>query len=185
MWYNNQLTQSLNIQYPIIQAGMAGSTTAELVATVSNKGGLGCIGAGYFTTKVRARNSKVQGLTSQPFGVNLFVPSHQSYTNEQVEHMNAWLKPYRKALNLEEPVVNISEEQQFKSAIQTVIKYRVPVCCFTFGIPSKEIIEQLKGAKITLIGTATTVDEAIANEHAGMDIVVAQGSEAGGHRGHF
>ena len=87
--------------------------------------------------KVRARNSKVQGLTSQPFGVNLFVPSHQSYTNEQVEHMNAW-KPYRKALNLEEPVVNISEEQQFKSAIQTVIKYRVPVCCFTFGIPSKK-----------------------------------------------
>ena len=49
MWYNNQLTQSLNIQYPIIQAGMAGSTT-ELVATVSNKGGLGCIGR-YFTTK--------------------------------------------------------------------------------------------------------------------------------------
>ena len=90
MWYNNQLTQSLNIQYPIIQAGMVGSTTAELVATVSNKGGLGQIGAGYFTTKVRARNSKVQGLTSQPFGVNLFVPSHQSYTNEQVEHMNAW-----------------------------------------------------------------------------------------------
>ena len=51
MWYNNQLTQSLNIQYPIIQAGMVGSTTAELVATVSNKGGLGRIGAGYFTTK--------------------------------------------------------------------------------------------------------------------------------------
>lgn len=186
MWYNNQLTQSLNIQYPIIQAGMAGSTTEELVATVSNKGGLGCIGAGYFTTKkLEQEIQKVQGLTSQPFGVNLFVPSHQSYTNEQVEHMNAWLKPYRKALNLEEPVVNISEEQQFKSAIQTVIKYRVPVCCFTFGIPSKEIIEQLKGAKITLIGTATTVDEAIANEHTGMDIVVAQGSEAGGHRGSF
>ena len=58
MWYNNQLTQSLNIQYPIIQAGMAGSTTAELVATVSNKGGLGCIGAGYLLQKVRARNSK-------------------------------------------------------------------------------------------------------------------------------
>ena len=135
--------------------------------------------------KVRARNSKSARINITTICVNLFVPSHQSYTNEQVEHMNAWLKPYRKALNLEEPVVNISEEQQFKSAIQTVIKYRVPVCCFTFGIPSKEIIEQLKGAKITLIGTATTVDEAIANEHAGMDIVVAQGSEAGGHRGHF
>ena len=52
-------------------------------------------------------------------------------------------------------------------------------------VSRQKIIEQLKGAKITLIGTATTVDEAIANEHAGMDIVVAQGSEAGGHRGHF
>ncbi len=51
MWYNKQLTQFLNIQYPIIQAGMAGSTTEKLVAIVSNKGGLGCIGAGYFTTK--------------------------------------------------------------------------------------------------------------------------------------
>lgn len=58
MWYNNQLTQSLNIQYPIIQAGMAGSTTAELVATVSNKGGLGCIGRATLLQKVRARNSK-------------------------------------------------------------------------------------------------------------------------------
>ena len=67
MWNDNLLTQSLNIQYPIIQAGMAGSTTAELVATVSNKGGLGCIGAGYYYRKVSARNSKVQGLTTQPF----------------------------------------------------------------------------------------------------------------------
>ena len=95
MWYNNQLTQSLNIQYPIIQAGMAGSTTAELVATVSNKGGLGCIERATLLQKVRARNSKVR-INITTICVNLFVPSHQSYTNEQVEHMNAWLKPYRK-----------------------------------------------------------------------------------------
>lgn len=186
MWYDNHLTQILNIQYPIIQAGMAGSTTPDLVATVSNKGGLGCIGAGYFTAeKLEQEIQKVQALTTQPFGVNLFVPSDNAYSDVQVEHMNAWLKPYRKALNLEEPVVNISEKQQFQNAIDTIIKYNVPICCFTFGIPSKDTITQLKDANIMLIGTATSVDEAIENERAGMDIVVAQGSEAGGHRGSF
>ena len=66
-----------------------------------------------------------------------------------------------------------------------IIKYHVPVCCFTFGIPDHETIQKLKEAKVTLIGTATTVDEAIENERAGMDLIVAQGSEAGGHRGSF
>lgn len=61
----------------------------------------------------------------------------------------------------------------------------MPVCCFTFGIPNESIIERLKEANIKLIGTATSVDEAIANEKAGMDAIVAQGSEAGGHRGSF
>ena len=186
MWYDNQFTEALNIQYPIIQAGMAGSTTPELVASVSNKGGLGCIGAGYFTTeKLEQEIEQVRTLTTQPFGVNLFVPGQHTYTNEQVERMNAWLKPYRKALNLEEPVINISEAQQFNQAIHMIIKKKIPVCCFTFGIPSQDIIKQLTDAQVTLIGTATSVDEAIENEQAGMDIVVAQGSEAGGHRGSF
>lgn len=99
--------------------------------------------------------------------------------------MNAWLKPYRRALHLEEPVVKITEEQQFKCHIDTIIKKQVPVCCFTFGIPSESIISRLKAANVKLIGTATSVDEAIANEKAGMDAIVAQGSEAGGHRGSF
>ena len=79
--------------------------------------------------------------------------------------MNAWLKPYRRALHLEEPVVKITEEQQFKCHIDTIIKKQVPVCCFTFGIP-ESIIKRLKEANIKLIGTATSVDEAIANEKA-------------------
>ena len=60
----------------------------------------------------------------------------------------------------------------------------MPVCCFTFGIPNESIIKRLKEANIKLIGTATSVDEAIANEKR-MDAIVAQGSEAGGHRGSF
>lgn len=186
MWYDNQLTKTLNVQYPIIQAGMAGSTTPELVASVSNKGALGTIGAGYMSAeKLEEEIQSVQALTSKPFGVNLFVPGHNDYSPQQVEHMNAWLKPYRRALNLEEPTVNITEEQQFMNAIKSVIKHQVPVCCFTFGLPEQNIIKKLKQANITLVGTATTVEEAIENERAGMDVVVAQGSEAGGHRGSF
>ncbi|GGG88688.1 nitronate monooxygenase [Staphylococcus pragensis] len=186
MWNSNQLSQLLKVQYPIIQAGMAGSTTPELVASVSNNGALGTIGAGYMSAeKLDAEIQKVQALTSKPFGVNLFVPGYNDYSHQQVEQMNAWLKPYRRALNLEEPTVNITEEQQFMNAIDNVIKHQVPICCFTFGIPEQNIIKKLKQANVTLIGTATTVEEAIENERAGIDVVVAQGSEAGGHRGSF
>ncbi|MCJ1662577.1 nitronate monooxygenase [Staphylococcus sp. NRL 16/872] len=186
MRYDNQLTQILKVQYPIIQAGMAGSTTPELVASVSNKGALGTIGAGYMSQeKLEEEIQSVKALTTKPFGVNLFVPGHNDYSPQQVEHMNAWLKPYRRAFDLEEPTVNITEEQQFVNAIDCVIKYQVPVCCFTFGIPERNIITKLKQANVILVGTATTVEEAIENERAGMDVVVAQGSEAGGHRGSF
>lgn len=186
MWNDNQLTRKLSIQYPIIQAGMAGSTTPQLVASVSESGGLGSIGAGYFTPEQLLEDiAKVRQLTTKPFAVNIFVPSQQSSTLDQIEHMNAWLKPYRRAFKLEEPVININETHTFEHAIDIVIEQQVEVCSFTFGIPNANVINRLKSAGITLIGTATTVEEAIANERAGMDIVVAQGSEAGGHRGSF
>ncbi|MGZ0075540.1 nitronate monooxygenase [Staphylococcus aureus] len=143
---------------------------------------VGQIGAGYFNTQqLEDEIDYVRQLTSNSFGVNVFVPS-QSYTSSQIENMNAWLKPYRRALHLEEPVVKITEEQQFKCHIDTIIKKQVPVCCLLFGIPNESIIKRLKESNIKLIGTATSVDEAIANEKAGMDAIVAQGSEAGGHQ---
>lgn len=186
MWSDNQLTRKLKIQYPIIQAGMAGSTTPQLVAAVSESGGLGSIGAGYYTAQQLLEDiTQVRQLTKKPFAVNIFVPSQQSTTNNQIEHMNAWLKPYRRALKLEEPVININERQTFERAIDIIIDQQIKVCSFTFGIPNTDTIKRLKNAGITVIGTATSVDEAIANERAGIDIIVAQGSEAGGHRGSF
>lgn len=182
----NDVTKTLGIRYPIIQAGMAGSTTPELVATVSNSGGLGTIGAGYFTTeKLDQEITLVEELTDLPFAVNLFVPSDKLYLPEKVEKMNAWLRPYRRALNLEEPTVNISEEAQFNAAIDLLIEKQIAIVSFTFGIPDYKAIDKLKANGVTLIGTATSVEEAIANEQAGMDLIIAQGSEAGGHRGSF
>ncbi len=86
MWNKNRLTQMLSIEYPIIQAGMAGSTTPKLVASVSNSGGLGTIGAGYFNTQqLEDEIDYVRQLTSNSFGVNVFVPSQQSYTSSQLK----------------------------------------------------------------------------------------------------
>ncbi len=186
MKLTSNLTKMMHVQYPIIQAGMAGSTTPELVAAVSNAGGLGSIGAGYFSAdKLKQEIEAVEALTDLPYVVNLFVPSEKTYIPEKVEHMNAWLKPYRRAFHLEEPVVNLSEQQQFDEAIRIIIDQEVPIASFTFGIPDAATIEKLKAHQIKLIGTATSVEEAIANEQAGMDVVIAQGSEAGGHRGAF
>ncbi len=111
MWNKNRLTQMLSIEYPIIQAGMAGSTTPKkLVASVSNSGGLGTIGAGYFgaTQPLEDEIDYVRQLTSNSFGVNVFVPSQQSYTSSQIENMNAWLKPYRRALHFRRAGCKIS-----------------------------------------------------------------------------
>ncbi|MCM3585846.1 nitronate monooxygenase [Mesobacillus maritimus] len=188
----NELIKKLNLKYPIVQAPMAGGvTTSQLVAAVSNSGGLGMIGAGYLSpAKMRTQIQEIKELTPNMFGVNLFVPEEFKIRAEQVKSANQLLNPIRTSLNLpqqEQTEVPSFHHvlETFKEQIQVVIDLQVPVCSFTFGIPSKEIIAELKQQNIILIGTATTVREAIENEKAGMDIVVVQGSEAGGHRGSF
>lgn len=188
MWYENKVTQLLNIKYPIVQAGMAGGiTTPELVAAVSNSGALGNIGAGYMTPKqMRESIQKIKQLTDKPFGVNLFIPENPAVSEEEINKANEWLQPFRKKLNLvEELEVKMPNALLFEEQLKVIIEEGVPVCSFTFGLPSKETIQQLKKESIVVIGTATTVKEAMANEEIGMDMVVAQGSEAGGHRGTF
>ena len=188
MWYENKVTQKLEIKYPIIQAGMAGGiTTPELVAAVSNAGGLGSIGAGYLSPEqLRSSIQEIKQLTNKPFGVNLFIPENPNVSDEEIERANEWLKPFREQLHISEiPKVKKTNESTFEKQIAIIIEEEVPVCSFTFGLPSKEIVEQLKSRKIVMIGTATTVKEAISNEENGMDMVVVQGSEAGGHRGTF
>lgn len=96
------------------------------------------------------------------------------------------LQPFRQALNLTETSQFEAHDCLiFDKQIEIIIDAGVPICSFTFGLPSREIVEKLKRHHIIVIGTATTVQEAIANEKVGMDMVVMQGSEAGGHRGTF
>ena len=189
--FTNELTKALQLKYPIIQAPMAGGiTTTELVAAASNNGALGMVGAGYMSSsKLREQIVELKQVTSNPFGVNLFVIPEFSVSDEEIDQANLQLEAFHQELGAEKKTTDIpiyeESAKQYENQIQVIIDEEIPVCSFTFGLPSKATVSLLKEHGITLIGTATTVVEAMEAERIGMDMVVVQGSEAGGHRGNF
>lgn len=186
MWNSTRLTDQLSIVYPIVQAGMAGSTTPELVAAISNEGGLGTIGAGYMTLdNLRDEIKAIRNLTNKSFAVNLFVPEDIRYNDSDIEKMQKELKPYYDKYDLKTADVKAHSEQTFLDKIQLLMDMEVPVASFTFGLPSQSWINELKKKGIITIGTASSVEEARMIEQSGLDMVVAQGYEAGGHKGAF
>ena len=184
-----ELTKALNIAYPIIQAPMAGGiATPELASAVSNAGGLGSIAAGYLSPDaLRTTIQETKKLTDKPFSVNLFVPTDEKIevSEEQLKRAQKLLEPFYEELKIDVPPLTTHFHESFDELIEVVIDEQIPIVSFTFGIPPKEVIAKLKQKDVFLIGTATTVNEAIEIEKAGLDAVVAQGSEAGGHRGTF
>ncbi|WP_027417128.1 NAD(P)H-dependent flavin oxidoreductase [Aneurinibacillus terranovensis] len=187
MWSETKGTDILGIEYPIIQAGMAGGyTSPQLVAAVSNAGGLGSLGAGYLTPEqIHVAVHEIRSLTDKPFAVNLFIPGSVNDSPEKIGRINALMQPYRNELGLKSAPHDPEYKQPFEDQIAVLLEEKVPVFSFTFGIPSNEIIEKCKNNGITLIGTATTVHEAVKLEACGIDMIVGQGFEAGGHRGTF
>ncbi|MFC0562094.1 NAD(P)H-dependent flavin oxidoreductase [Halalkalibacter alkalisediminis] len=187
----NELTKQLGITYPLIQAPMAGGvTTTKLVAAVSSCGGLGMIGAGYLTPfQMREQIKQIQKATTKPFGVNLFVPSSIRTSEEEVREANQFLKPYLEKYNLQPETKPLLPTElaweQFEQQLKVIVEEKVPICSFTFELPTDEQISLLKEHDVLLIGTATNVKEAMLSEQKGMDMVVVQGTEAGGHRGSF
>lgn len=188
---NHSLTDILNIKYPIIQAPMAGGiTTTELVVAVSNFGGLGSIGAGYMSAeKLKEQIGEIKSKTNKNFSVNLFVPNQFKVTEDEIERANQMLQSLQKELEVTDKLVQIPKYEEalktFHQQVEVVLKENVPICSFTFGLPEMEIVSALKAEGIVVMATATTVQEAIQIENLGVDVVVAQGSEAGGHRGNF
>jgi nitronate monooxygenase len=166
---------------------MAGEAAkAPLVAAVSNAGGLGVLGAGYMSPdKLLATIAEIRALTSRPFGVNLFVTEPAGPDRSGVEAMSAALARYHAELGIGAPALPASLEENFQQQMAAVLSARVPAFSFTFGVPSAQQMEALKAAGTCVLGTATTVDEALELERRGVDVVVAQGAEAGGHRGTF
>ncbi len=187
-WSDTPLAHRLNLHYPLIQAPMAGgATTPELVAAVCNAGALGSLAAGYLEPEhIRERIAQIRSLTDRPFAVNLFIPEPFEVNSDQIDEANALLEPYRKELDLDNPESDPDRYlPSFTEQLAVILEEGIDVFSFTFGLPKPEEMEALQDRNILTIGTATHLLEAIILEESGVDMIVAQGAEAGGHRGTF
>lgn len=179
------MLQQFGINQPIIQAPMAGITTPTFVAACCEAGVLGSIGAGYLNgEETRLFIREVKALTDKPFSVNIFIQEEPKIDVMVLQQARAALQPIYEELGISNTQRVVSTDV-FTGQITAVIEEGVKICSFTFGIPQPDIMAKLKAHQIYLIGTATTVEEALVVEAAGFDAVVLQGSEAGGHRGSF
>jgi nitronate monooxygenase len=186
-WAQNALTERLGLRYPIIQAPMAvGLVPPRMVAAGSNAGGLGMRAAGYLTPEpLRAQIREVKSLTDRPFGVNLFVPGPAPTPTTTGPNAARLLAGYRAELGLPPEPPGAGADDPFDALLAVVLEEGVPVVSFVFGVPGPEAWRRLADAGVVALGTATTVHEAERWMAAGAHGVVAQGAEAGGHRGTF
>ncbi|MDR0268173.1 nitronate monooxygenase [Paenibacillus sp.] len=174
------------LKYPIIQAPMAGGiSTPALAAAVSDAGGLGFLAGGYKTVEGLAEEiQKLRQLTSSRFGVNIFVPGRDEVDEDALAAYR--LKLEREAEHLGTMLGNLStDDDDWDRKLDLVKAERVPFVSFTFGCPSKRIIQDLQANGSFVIVTVTCVEEAKIAAAAGADALCLQGIEAGGHRGAF
>lgn len=191
MWSNNRLVRELGVKYPIIQGPFGGGfSSAKLAATVSNCGGLGSFGAHHLSPKdITSKIEEIKSLTTKPFAINLWVSNADqeihTLTRERYEHVSsAYSESYLK-LGIRPPVFTEKFGEDFEEQALAVIKSKPSAFSFVFGIPGQHILELCRKNRIVTIGAATALDEAMAIENAGVDLVVLSGLEAGGHRPSF
>jgi nitronate monooxygenase len=178
----------LGIMYPVIQAPMLGVTTPEMVAAIANAGGLGSLPVGGLSPeKTLELIRKTKALTTKPFAVNLFINDVPEYDMEQAVAMQQFLEQMAKenGINYEHQPLSSLHFYSYKEQVQLLLDEHIPIISFTFGIPDDETILAFKSNRVVLMGTATCVKEAKLLEQKQVDYIVAQGIEAGGHRGTF
>ena len=183
------LLEQLEIQHPILLAPMAGVSTPELAAEVSNHGGLGSLGLGASTIDTAQQQIiHTQALTKQPFQVNFFC--HQSQALDPAV-AQTWIQQFAQEFENFDAVLPQQLKCIYPSFTDTddylnlLLETRPKAVSFHFGIPHPHQIQALKKAGIVTMVSATNLVEAQMIEQAGIDIIVAQGIEAGGHRGIF
>jgi nitronate monooxygenase len=189
-WKQNRLTAKLRIEYPIIQGPLGGLSSQRLTVAVSSFGGLGSYGAHSRTPdEIRAVIAEIRSLTSRPFAMNLWVSMEddgaRSSDESAFNRSLAPLTPYLAELDAPRPRYQPYMPASFEDQARVLLDAGVPVFSFIFGIPPREILDECRRKNIVTIGTATTRDEAVALNDAGVDAIVASGFEAGGHRGSF
>ncbi|MEC4048689.1 nitronate monooxygenase [Flavobacterium sp. SUN046] len=191
MKWTNDITQMLNIEYPIIQAPMFGVTTPEMVAAASRANCLGSLAlADLSADKCVEAIRTTKELTNKTFAVNIFVhqiPEITEPLKEKYIKTKIFIEQLAKQNNLDVILPNINELKinSYHEQIDAIIEENCKIVSFTFGNLDQQSIDKLKSNGTTLIGTCTSVNEAIILEKSGIDIICVQGLEAGGHRGSF
>jgi len=185
----NPLLRKLGIELPIIQAPMAGVSTPEMAAAVSNAGGLGSIAIGAVDAEAaRQMIAAVGSRTERPFQVNVFCHRPAAADSAREAAWIARLAPEFARYGAKPPTHLTEIYRSFlidDAKLGVLLAERPAVVSFHFGLPARERIEALRDAGIVLFATATNFHEGKAIAAAGIDAVVAQGYEAGGHRGVF
>jgi nitronate monooxygenase len=183
------LLDRLALTIPLVQAPMAGVSTPAIAAAVSNEGALGSIAVGASdVASARAMIAEVRARTDRAFGVNVFV--HPAPTPDPLREAAwcDWLAPRFAEFDAVPPVALRTIYTSFAddpAMLAMLIEAAPPVVSFHFGLPAPDAIAALRDRGILLFATATNLDEARRIEAAGIDAIVAQGIEAGGHRGMF
>ena len=187
MWPSNSLTEQLNLKYPIILAPMGIITTPALAAAVSNAGGLGGMGMWGLTAEDAARRvAGFRQLSPGSLNVNYPLWPEPRYTAEATEAMRRHLQPHYDDKGLgpvpqpQGVASDVSPEH-----VAMLLEQKPEVVSFHFGLPDQKVVDAIKSAGIFVQSSATTVSEARLLEQRGVDAVIAQGIEAGGHRATF
>ena len=182
------LREILGVELPIVQAPMAGVQGSALAIAVSNAGGLGSMPCAMLgIDDMRRELESIKTHTTKPFNANFFCHRQPDSEPEREERWRTALSPYFTELGIT-PDANVPavSRSPFSAEIaEALAEFKPPVVSFHFGLPAPDLLDRVRGWGATILSSATTVDEAQWLEKHGVDVVIAQGLEAGGHRGCF
>jgi nitronate monooxygenase len=184
---HTSVTELLGIDHPILQAPMASAATPALVAAVSEAGGLGALGSALLTPdELRSQAAEVRERTDRPFQLNFFCHEPPELGADVAARAREYFAPLYDELGLGDPPEPGTPAIHFDEArLEALLDIRPPAVSFHFGLPSRDALAAVRDAGLTVLASATTVAEAEHLEEHGVDAVIAQGAEAGGHRGSF
>ncbi|HLA72345.1 MAG TPA: nitronate monooxygenase [Steroidobacteraceae bacterium] len=191
MWTDTKVTRQLRLDAPIIQGPFgSGLSAVELVLAVSDSGGLGSFGVHHLDgAGIRDIAAQIRARTSRTFALNLWIPLGDSddpqLSDDQWRAACKQLQPYFEALRVPLPVRPARFGPRYEEQIETVLELKPPVFSFVFGVPSAGVLDRCRSSGIRTLGAATTAAEAKLLADAGVDMIVATGFEAGGHRVSF
>jgi nitronate monooxygenase len=170
--YSNNFTKQFNLQHPLVVAPMAGGPSSpEFVVASCQAGAMGSVGAAYSSAKqIEEFVSKVRSETQNPIAINLFIPGQEPQISEnQLSRAIKVTEKFRQQFGLPTPTLTAPYEENFDEQFETVLKLKPEVFSFVFGLLKPEYVKAAKAQNIFLLGTATTIDEALALQESGVD----------------